>query len=418
MKRILSLLISCVMLLTGCSLKPNDSISSSNIETTLPIYTTVVESETESLTGTATEAISNVYEEASDLQFPTFDDPELLQYIEDSVYAELVEQLNSDDYIVESVQAVCMPKEYYEEVLFNSQENIYFGYKVSDLNEIFQGTKYIFTVDNNGNTVVQEMEVLYDNSYDQMMKNIVIGASVILICVTVSIVTGGLGLPAVSAVFAASAKTATTFALSSAAIGGASAAFVKGIETRNLKATFKSATLGASDGFKWGAITGAVVGGTSETIKLAKAAKAEKLANDALTKGTSVELGRAGEEYAAQFYGGETQVSFWQGEEVPMGTPNSTRPDRIIRKPNGGVEAIEIKNYNLKNEKCLSKLKNELKRQVIERKTNLPAGSSQRIGLITKGRNYSESFTDGIVKELQAFLYEPYEGTIPIDILT
>lgn len=286
MKRILSLLISCVMLLTGCTLKPNDSISSSNIETTLPIYTTIVEPETKSLTENATEAISSVYEETSDLQFLTFDDPELLKYIEDSVYAELVEQLNSDDYFVENVQAVCMPKEYYEEVGFNSQENIYFGYKVSELNEIFQGTKYIFTVDDNGNTVVQEMEVLYDDTYNQVMKNVAIGAAVILVCVTVSIVTGGVGLPAVSAVFAASAETATSFALDCAVIGGAAAAISKGIETRNPKETFKSAALGASDGFKWGAIVGSIEGGATEAwalkgatlngLKMGEAAKIQK----------------------------------------------------------------------------------------------------------------------------------------------
>ena len=49
---------------------------------------------------------------------------------------------------------------------------------------------------------------------------------------TVSVVSAGVGAPAISVVFAASAKTATTFALSSATFGGVSAAFVKGIETQ------------------------------------------------------------------------------------------------------------------------------------------------------------------------------------------
>ncbi len=408
MKRILSLLLSCVMLLTGCTLKTNDSISSSNIETTLPIYTTIVEPETESLTEAATEAISNVYDEASDLHFLTFDDPELLQYIEDSVYAELVEQLNSDDYIVESVQAVCMPKEYYEEVGFNSQENIYFGYKISELNEIFQGTKYIFTLDENGNTVVQEMEVLYDDTYDRVMKNIVIGAAIILVCVTVTVVTGG----TISAVFAAAAEKATSFALDCAVIGGATAAITKGIETRNPKQVFKSASLGASDGFKWGAISGAVVGGASKGIKITKAGKN---LNNALANGSITEIGQAGEEYALQFYKGKTQVSYLAGEEVSMSMPGATRPDIVVPKTNGAVEAIEVKNYNLKN--SLGQLKKELIRQVGERKINLPEGSTQRIALITKGRGYSKSYLKQVVEDLQTALWDVYGGKIPIDIL-
>lgn len=269
MKRILSLLLSCSLFLTGCTIKISDNSSSSTIETTVSVHTTI-ETETEATTEKMTEESTDISEdtEAIEPTFLTFDDPEFIQYIEDVVYAELVKQLNSDEYFVENVQAVVMPKEYYEEVGFNSQENIYFGYKVSELNELFQGTKYVFTVDNNGNTVVQEMEILYDDTYDQMMKNIVVGAAVILVCVTVSVVTGGLGLPAVSAVFAASAETATTFALSSAVIGGAAAAISKGIETRNPKETFKSASLGASDGFKWGAIFGSIDGGATEALAL------------------------------------------------------------------------------------------------------------------------------------------------------
>lgn len=412
MKKILSLLLSCTMFLTGCTLKSYDNSTSSTIETTVSVHTTI-EAETDAPTEIMTEESTDISEdtEAIEPTFLTFDDPDFVQYVEDSVYSELVEQLHSDDYIVESVQAVVMPKEYYEEVGFNSQENIYFGYKVSELNDLFQGTKYIFTVDNNGNTVVQEMEILYDDTYDRIMKNIVVGTAVILVCVTVSVVTGGLGLPAVSAVFAASAETATTFALSSAVIGGASAAMFKGIETGNLKQSFKAATLGASDGFKWGAITGAVVGGASKGIKLAKAGKNVK---NALSSGSITEIGQAGEAYAQQFYKGKTQISYLAGEEVSMSMPGATRPDIVVPKSNGAVEAIEVKNYDLKN--SLPKLKKELIRQVGDRKINLPEGSTQKIALITKGRGYSKSYLKKVVKELQDSLWDIYGGKIPIDI--
>ena len=130
----------------------------------------------------------------------------LLPYLEDSIYSELVTALNSEDYFVENVNAIYISKEYLEEVAYNSQENIYFGYTLSELDSYFQGTRYVFTLGDDGQTVVTEFQK-YDDTYDQMLKNVAIGTGVILVCVTVSIVTYGAGAPAVSMIFAASAKT-------------------------------------------------------------------------------------------------------------------------------------------------------------------------------------------------------------------
>lgn len=429
MKRSLAMLLSCVMLLTGCTtniggLTSDESNSTSFIaeienknDTSSSASTDITSDETistdvTSIVSKLDENDVNNYSSIETVSFMTLNDPDLLQYVEDSVYTELVNQLNSDDYIIESVQAMYMPEEYYEEVEFNSQENIYFGYKSSELDAIFQSTKYIFTLDENGQTGVQEMDVLNDDTYDQIAKNVAIGTGVILICVTVSIISGGVGAPAVSMVFAASAKTATTFALSSAVIGGVSAAFVKGYETRNVKETMKAAALGASDGFKWGAISGAVVGAASESYKLFKTGKA---VSNAVASGSSSEIGKAGEQYAQQFYKGETQISYLAGEEVAQFTQGATRPDIVIKNANGTIEAVEVKNYDLVNH--LDSLKRELKRQVSDRVINLPEGSTQRIALVTKGRGYSKEFTSKIVNELQTYLFDVYGGKIPIDVL-
>lgn len=59
-----------------------------------------------------------------------------------------------------------------------------------------------------------------------MLKNVAIGTGVILVCVTVSAVTAGAGAPAISLIFAASAKTGTIMALSSAGFGGFTAGVV------------------------------------------------------------------------------------------------------------------------------------------------------------------------------------------------
>ena len=56
---------------------------------------------------------------------------------------------------LELVVAVCAAKwkEYLDELAFNSQENVYFGYTLSELNAQFQGEKYIFTLGENNETV-------------------------------------------------------------------------------------------------------------------------------------------------------------------------------------------------------------------------------------------------------------------------
>ena len=125
----------------------------------------------------------------------------------------------------------------------------------------------MFTLGDDGQTVVTEFQK-YDDTYDQMLKNVAIGTGVILVCVTVSIVTYGAGAPAVSMIFAASAKTGTIMALSSGVFSGVSAGVVKGIETGDLNESMKAAALAGSEGFKWGAISGTIAGGAGEAIAL------------------------------------------------------------------------------------------------------------------------------------------------------
>lgn len=253
MKRLIALLLSIIMVLTGCgqaqtqTIQPSDT--STQIEVTEPATTPFV------------------WEDVVP-QYDSLDDAELLAHVEDLVYRDTVASLNTDEYVVESVSAVYISKEYLDEIAFNSQSNIYFGYTLAELDKIFQGTKYIFTLGDDGTTTVQELQVIEDVYSETMLKNVAIGTGVILVCVTVSVVTAGAGAPAVSMIFAASAKNATTFAVSSAAFGGISAGVVKGIQTGNFNEAMDVAAMGASEGFKWGAISGAVVGGGKEAFLL------------------------------------------------------------------------------------------------------------------------------------------------------
>ena len=124
--------------------------------------------------------------------------------------------------------------------------------------------------ENTGETTVVEVESYEDHSTEEILKNVAIGTGVILVCVTVSVATGGTA-PAVSAIFALGAKSGTAMALSVGAIGGLSAGLVKGYQTGSFSDAMNAAALGASDGFKWGAIVGALSGGAREAWGLHKA---------------------------------------------------------------------------------------------------------------------------------------------------
>jgi len=268
MKRFLALCLVIVLCFTGCTM---DSKGASEIVTTVQEtiaetsdVTEIQESETEETTFSN----STTATEAQNLNYTSLNDPELLQYVKDTVYTDVVEGLNSEKYFVENVDTVYISKEYLDELAYNSQENVYFGYTLSDITSEWDDTKYIFTVDDNGQTTVQAFEE-YDDTYDKAIRNVAIGTGVILVCVTVSVVTGGVGAaPAISVIFAASAKTGAAMAFSSGVIGGAATAITCGIEGKSLDDTLKETTLSASEGFMWGAIGGAVTGGAGKAIAL------------------------------------------------------------------------------------------------------------------------------------------------------
>jgi hypothetical protein len=265
MKRIIALLLSIVMLFTGCVQAQQQSQLTNTEENS-----TAAESTTEPI----------VWEDVEP-QFNSLDDELLLAYIEDLVYMDTVSSINSEKYFVENVSAVYISKEYLEEVAFNSQSNIYFGYTLAELDELFKGAKYIFTLSESGTTTVQELQEIEDVSTEVMLKNVAVGTGVILVCVTVSVVSAQVGAPAVSMIFAASATTAKTFAISGSKFGAISAGIVTGIQTGDFDEALKAAALAGSEGFKWGAITGGIVGGSVEAFLLKAATRGGLTMNEA-----------------------------------------------------------------------------------------------------------------------------------------
>ena len=257
--------------------------------------------------------------------------PDLLRYVEAEVYAQVEAQLCSEDYDID-VSAKYESREAMLEGIANSRETNYFGYCLSDLDIKFQGAPYIFTLGEDGQTKVTEFTA-DDGTWDRALRDVAIGSGVILICVTVSAVSGGVGAPVISAVFAASAKTATAMALSSGSLGAVSAGLVRYVETGDPEEALKAGAEAGSKAFKWGAITGAAVGGTTKAVSLYK--DSHRVLNP-----------REAELKAFEKYSGKKQASFLDGEEVPYGTSGSTRPD-VLREFDGHLEAIEVKHINL-----------------------------------------------------------------------
>lgn len=217
------------------------------------------------LTGCAAPAAPQVRQELP--SFAGLSDPSLLNYMEDAVYDQLVTALDSDQLFVENVSAVYISAEYLTELAANSRENIYFGYSLSQLDALFEGERFVFTLGEDGQTTVQAFQEAAD-TYGQVIRNLAVGGGVILLCVTVSVVSGVAGATAVSVIFAASAKTGAAMALSSGLFSGVAAGAVSYIQTGSMDEALEQAALSGSDGFKWGAISGVISGGASQAAGL------------------------------------------------------------------------------------------------------------------------------------------------------
>ena len=389
MKRLIALLMASTLFLTACNSGMKNEDSNKN-------DSKIVEDVT---------SIDDIDLDINPETFSDLSDENLLKYVEDEVYAGITEQLASEDYIVESVDAIYISKEYLEEVEYNSQENMYFGYTLSELDAQYDGTRYVFTLGDDGQTTTKTFEK-YDDTYEQVIKNVAIGTGVIWVCATVSVASGGVGAPAaVSMVFATSAKTGATFALSSGVISTAGTAIVTGIETKNVEETLKAAALAGSESFKWGAIVGVVSGGVSETVSLAKSARSNPTPRESELK------------VLERTKGAEEQISYLDGVEVSSATKGATRPDVVVKNADGSIKAIEVKNYNLASSNSRSELYRELERQVTSRANNLPAGSTQEIVLDVRGRGFSKDVIDNVVANIQSRCAPVYKD-IPVTVMS
>ena len=112
---------------------------------------------------------------------------------------------------------------------------------------------------------VQELRDRYEGKYDidwgKVAAKFGVGAAIIVITGTVSVVAGAAGAEPVAAIAFASCKGAAIGAISGAVVGGGLGCLIEALKSGNLSAAQKGAIESAADGFMWGAAIGAVTGG-------------------------------------------------------------------------------------------------------------------------------------------------------------
>lgn len=175
MKRFMTLLLSIAFLLTACAPEQEEKVLQS-------------EEKPEEI---------NITPE----QFSNIGDPELLRYVEENVYTGLENTIDSKNYEIVSVTAIYISQEYINEMTFNSQSNIFFGYTIAELDEMFHGTKYMFTSDNDGQTTVKEMEIIEEDTTEDIIGDIAVTAGVIVICVCLTKCGAGFAIDPVVTAF-------------------------------------------------------------------------------------------------------------------------------------------------------------------------------------------------------------------------
>ncbi len=302
MKRVIALILGLSLLLTGCG------VTTETVETSIALATESVAEATETTEDTSVDAIEEAVEDTTEeaveeaveeeetatseanvdygeititsktngiedeeINVSDLSNRDTLEDLENAVYESIIEELDSADYYVESVTIRYISQEYMEEVEYNSKANIYFGYTLESINNCFGGERYIFTVNDDNETVVKAFEE-YDDTYDQVLKNVAVGSGVILVCATVSFATAG-AYPAVSLICAIGAKTGLSCATVSGLTSGLLYGTLNGIATNDINSALKTAALEGSEGFKWGAIAGTLTGAIGELVTLGLATK-------------------------------------------------------------------------------------------------------------------------------------------------
>ncbi|MBR2570513.1 MAG: hypothetical protein IKE30_00040 [Clostridia bacterium] len=168
--------------------------------------------------------------------------------LETAIEEELTETIGTGDYKVE-VKTYYVSKEYIEDMEFRDRKTNWFGYYLEDVDLAMEGQKWVFTVID-GKTGVKVFEP-YDDSYDVLLRGVAIGAGVVVVCITVSLISGGSAGPVVYAVLALpAAKELPKAAVKGVMTGTTTAVLTNG----DVKEALLEAASESSSTFMWAVV--------------------------------------------------------------------------------------------------------------------------------------------------------------------
>ena len=197
------------------------------------------------------------------LKLTGYDDPKYIEYYECMMYDSIDKSLDPDKYVIQSIDTYYYSKEYLETLDFNSKENVFWGYKLSELDEVFQGQKYVFSMDEDGNTTVteykeQEEDGKFSSVFGSVLKNVAIGAGIIVTVVVLKDIAAGTCVATFITKYAL--KPTIAYARDFALVNGVTTAVITGFETKDFKTALEATALAASEGLMIGAIVGTASG--------------------------------------------------------------------------------------------------------------------------------------------------------------
>lgn len=166
MRKLFSVFLAASLLLTGCGSEFSSStVAEQNTYSDAPVSETtmndipaadettsiddiVVSTKPSSSTSESNPQpiTTDLFSESSinNLGFRSLDEPEFRDYLDNAVYFDLVNRLDSPDYFVENAESVYLSDEYIESITSNSQSNVYFGKTEQELQELFGGKNMYF----------------------------------------------------------------------------------------------------------------------------------------------------------------------------------------------------------------------------------------------------------------------------------
>lgn len=224
MKKMISLFLVCT-LLVGCTVRIETEGDTTDVDTTA-------------------DAVVNM------------NDPSLVEYINTSVKGDIAKKLDVAEYTVEDVEAVYLSKEYIEEMEYNSQSNIYFGHTLSEFEGLFENDRYVFTLGEDGTTVVREIEecaVEYQKSIENIAK---IVGGVVLVLITVKAIDPSGKIRQVSFLVSMATKVVKNADVWSDFLSSLTSCVIEGVRTGDYKNVIQSALIDCGTDFVWNALIG------------------------------------------------------------------------------------------------------------------------------------------------------------------